>query len=386
MAWLRDRRIGLCYHDSTKASRAYTLYASVFGSHANLVSPDGEIVHRWYHPLGVQYAHLLDNGNLFVRTGPPAEADGAQNIGGSTGALLELDWEGNVVWEYHNPLLHHDSHVLENGNLLNLIWRKLPPKVHDQVQGGHQHDEDPELMWGDVVQEISREGSIVSEWRSWEHLSFAKDRICPLESHKEWTHANAIDRHADGRWLISFRLIDTIATIDPKTGKFLWKWGPGTLSHQHDAHWLENGNILIFDNGTHRRRGPSYSRVIELDPGTEEIVWQYQAPTILAFYSFMVGSARRMPNGNTFICEGATGRLFEVTPEGETVWEFVTPFMYPSRFGHTPAIFRAHRYLESDPRVRIDSINPDTHAELRTRIERDGVQLEAGKDPRVNAP
>jgi hypothetical protein len=65
----------------------------------------------------------------------------------------------------------------------------------------------------------------------------------------------------------------------------------------------------------------------------------------------MVSGAERLAGGNTFITEGATGRLFEITPEGEVVWEYVSPFVQPSKFGPTPAIFRAHRYALGDPRI-----------------------------------
>ena len=144
--------------------------------------------------------------------------------------------------------------------------------------------------------------------------------------------------------------------------------GSRVLSHPHAATWLDNGHVLIFDNGCHRRRGPGFSQVIEVDPQTDEIVWTYRDPTILGFYSFMVSGADRLPNGNTLITEGATGRLFEVTPEGETVWEYVSPFVLESRFGPTPAVFRAHRYAADDPRFDAVTLDPARFADLTRRI------------------
>ncbi len=122
--------------------------------------------------------------------------------------------------------------------------------------------------------------------------------------------------------------------------------------------------------------------MLEVDPDTNEIVWTYQAETIVGFYSFMVSGAERMENGNTLITEGATGRLFEVTPEGETVWEFVSPFIMKSVFGPTPAIFRAHRYALSDPRLADKVLEPERYAELN-RLIAAGVEQ---RDPLLDPP
>ena len=368
MAWIRKRPFGLVYLDAEQAFAGYTLFCSVRGHHATLLDPEGRGVWRWRHEEGIQHAEMLPNGSLLVHTLPPEDAGGAEQIGGSAGALLELDPDSKVVWEYRNPLLHHDYYRLPNGNHLILLWRKLPEGVGEQIRGGHYHEDDPERMWGDVVQEITPDGRVVTEWRSWEHLGFEEDVICPLESHKEWTHANSIDVTPDGDWLISFRLTSSVGIVDPVSGAFKWKWGPGVLSHQHAATWLENGHVLIFDNGCHRQRGPNFSQVLEVDPASEEIVWRYRDATILGFYSFMGSGADRLPNGNTLITEGSTGRLFEVTAEKETVWEYVSPFVLDGRFGPTPAVFRARRYASDDPRLAGYTLDPEPFAELTRRI------------------
>ena len=93
------------------------------------------------------------------------------------------------------------------------------------------------------------------------------------------------------------------------------------LDLPHHASLLENGNILLFDNGTSRK----YSRVLEVNPGTEKIEWEYKAPNPESFYSETRGAAQRLPNGNTLITESHKGRVFEVTPDKEIVWEFYNP-------------------------------------------------------------
>ena len=103
---------------------------------------------------------------------------------------------------------------------------------------------------------------------------------------------------------------------------------------------LENGNILVFDNGTYR----GHSIVREIEPRSGEIVWQYaHQPRQFyhhKFFSFSWGSAQRLPNGNTFSLDGNRGRLFEITPAGEIVWEYVNGFLGTFRYGPIKRIER----------------------------------------------
>jgi Arylsulfotransferase (ASST) len=368
MTWIRNRPLGLVYRDKAKSFGGYTLYSPVRGHHADLLDCEGRVVHQWHHPEGIQHLKWLPNGRLLVQTLPPESSEGLENTGGLTGALLELDQDSHVVWEYRDLYMHHDYQRLDNGNTLVIRWSKLPAEVSARVQGGHIADDDPDWMWGDVVREIDPAGEVVREWRSWDHLSTDHHIKCPLESRKEWTHLNSIELTPTGDWLMSFRLTSTIAIVDGSTGDVRWRWGPGVLSHQHHATWLDNGHILLFDNGCHRLDGPTFSQVLEVDPITNQVAWSYKAESIMAFYSFMVSGCQRLPNGNTFITEGATGRLFEVTPEGETVWEYVSPWMMPSRFGATAAVFRAYRVAEDDPRLAGLALSPAPHDSLNERI------------------
>ncbi len=117
------------------------------------------------------------------------------------------------------------------------------------------------------------------------------------------------------------RQIDIIGVIDVEKERIVWSWGTDELQAPHHPSLLENGNILIFDNGVDRR----YSRVIELNPVTEEIDWEYSAKPPGSFYSPTRGAAQRLPNGNTLITESDKGRVFEVTEDGTIVWEFFSP-------------------------------------------------------------
>ena len=380
MTWTRNRPLGLVYRDKKKSFGGYTLYSPARGHHADLLDAEGRIVHQWRHAEGIQHVKWLPNGNLLVQTLPPADAEGAENIGGSAGALLELDHDSNVVWRLDDAYMHHDYLRLDDGTTLYVRWEKLPADVAARVEGGHTSKDDPDWMWGDEIRHVDADGTILRTWRSWEHLSTDHHVKCPLESRKEWTHCNSLELTPTGDWLVSFRLTDTVAIIDGSTGDVRWRWGAGHLSHQHHATWLDNGNIQILDNGCHRKEAPSFSQVVEVEPTSKKVVWSYQATPILAFFSFMVSGAERLPNGNVLITEGATGRLFEITPDGETVWEFVAPWLLPSRFGDTTVVFRAYRIPEDDPRVEGLTLSPAPYDDLNTRTSA-GELLRADDEP-----
>ena len=125
------------------------------------------------------------------------------------------------------------------------------------------------------------------------------------------------------------------------------------LYGQHDVQWIEEGmpgegNLLLFNNG--ERGGRDHSSVDELSTpitedgqyeieegvafGPKEALWTYGNKDSERFSSSFISGAQRLPNGNTLICSGADGRLFEVSPKGEIVWEYVNGFFDE---GITPA-------------------------------------------------
>ena len=192
----------------------------------------------------------------------------------------------------------------------------------------------------------------------------------------DWLHTNSVDYNEDfDQIMITIHNFNEVWVIDHSTtteeaaghtggnsgkgGDLLYRWGnpraygAGTINDQkffdqHDTTWIEEGrpgegNLLVYNNGVNRPSG-DYSSVDEIVPpvdefgnysyepgspfGPEEQVWIYTAENPTSFYSFYVGGAERLKNGNTLICEGARGKFFEVTPEKEIVWEYVNN--YPS--------------------------------------------------------
>jgi hypothetical protein len=119
---------------------------------------------------------------------------------------------------------------------------------------------------------------------------------------------------------VSVHKLDTVAVIDPRSRRAVWV-ASGLWQAQHEPVLLPNGRMLVFDN---LGRGGS-SRIVEFDPVTQKVHWQYGGAPNEPFASWKVGVQQRLPNGNTLITESTEGRAFEVTPQGHIVWEFMNP-------------------------------------------------------------
>lgn len=340
MSYARTSLKGVMFCDSRRAYNGVTLFTPLEEKDVWLIDMLGRPVNHWetgYQP-GCD-AKLLPNGNLLyagkISDGPLATLEGAGGI------LLEVDWDGNIVWEYKDPYLHHAFHRTKNGNTLVLKWVKVPDKIAARIEGGDPGTEMNGVVWGDAIQEITPDGKVVWEWVGHEYINLDTTYRCPVCPRNTWTHANAVSELSDGNILTSFVKTDTIAIIDKKTGNFKWQWGPGMIAHQHCPTMLDNGAILVFDNGMHPPGFAfGFSRVMEVKPETNEIVWIYGGDDhTCEFYSATLGSCQRLPNENTLICEGNTGRIFEVTQNLELVWEFANNL--PSSEPH-PAQTRSH--------------------------------------------
>ncbi len=270
-------------------------------------------VPTWAVWLSNRARHACLNGRVDGR-----DSDFLSSTPWKGGALLEVDWQGEVLWEVRHPDHHHDGIRLASGNALLLCLTEIPCDIAQRVAGGQPGTEHDGRMYADYLVEMTTDGRIVWEWRSWEHLEPESYPIVnPQDARSEWTHANTVVELPDGNLMLSFRHLSTVVIVDRRSRGVIWQVGPPLLHNQHAPSLLPNGNILIFDNGTHRAPLP-YSRVIEIDPATREVV---------------------------LINEGASGRLFEVTAEGQLVWEYINPyFSGPTARDQRNSVFRAYRY------------------------------------------
>ncbi|MBP2641138.1 MAG: hypothetical protein H6Q66_2089 [Firmicutes bacterium] len=298
--------------------------------------------------------------------------------------------EGNPVG-YYVPGM--DPKV-DSGNTLILVHKNVKnPKISDKV------------LLDDSIIEVNWDGDIVWEWNCNEHFdefgfSEAAKNILFRDPNMrsagggmgDWMHINSMSVLGPNKWydagderfhpdniIWDGREANIIAIISKKTGKIVWKVGPeydtseelkklGWIIGQHHAHMIPRGlpgegNIIVFDNGGWGGYGApnpgsptgrmnalrDYSRVLEFDPVSLKIVWQYtpaEAGYIVPvdasrFYSPFISGAQRLPNGNTLITEGSGGRLIEVTADHEIVWEYISPY-WGKQF-KINMIYRAYR-------------------------------------------
>jgi hypothetical protein len=339
-------RTGVTVNSRDKAYGGYNLYCSEVSPAAFLMDMEGNVVHRWEYSTGRTrrwtwaYAIMLANGDLVV-------VDRPKN-------LMRLDWDSNLLW-IREMEVHHDIAELPDGSLL----------VTDRETWRHRGV----LVRFPAIVRVSGEGEEMERWSAYEHLDEIKqafdqrsfldgildsliaageppevDEKTPgrVEFYKkdgeilyDYFHMNTISiipynilgardpRFAAGNLLICFRNVNQIAVLEKDTKEILWVWGEGVLEWPHHPTMLENGHILLFDNGIKRR----YSRVLEIDPVTGNFEWQYIGDPPESFYSAFKGSAQRLPNGNTLICDSEAGRAFEITPAGEIVWDWWNPDM-----------------------------------------------------------
>ena len=300
----------------------------------------------------------------------------------------------------------------------------------------------PHQLLDDCVIEIDREGNILWEWSVIDHFNefgfteeqknaMYRDPTMRPTGQGDLFHINCASYVGPNHWydegderfnpeniIMDSRECNIMFIVSHETGEIVWQVGPdftktpelrifGTIIGPHHTHMIPKGlpgegNIMVYDNGgwagygapnqfsktglkVSRRDG---SRVIEFDPTTLEIVWECKgeeigetdAPfTTHYFYSPLTSDAQRLPNGNTFICEGTSGRFMEFTPDNELVWEYNYP-----RLG-SGLIYRAYRIpydwvpqLPEQEEVAIERIDNTEYVlpgAEKFDLEADGVQV-----------
>jgi hypothetical protein len=306
---------GVTLYDRESASPGYTLYNGP--ARAVLVDMEGNVAHEWTNASlkEWEYAEMLPNGDLIVLL--------------ARRSISRLDWSGKLLWE-RKLQAHHDFCFMPDGDVAVLVHEKvLVPEISEQP------------IESDAIARISPAGEITTFWHLHEHRrELAK--WCPPEAltsvsenvpDDDWSHANTIEVIGEtptaasikafrpGNILFCARNLDFVGIIDVQSGEIVWGWGPGELDHPHQPSLLPNGHILVFDNGFFR----GWSRVVEYDPVTASVVWEYRTERPEDFFSMGRGSCQKLPNANVLITDSTHGRVFEVTPEGRTVWTFFNP-------------------------------------------------------------
>ena len=338
---------GVIYYQPDRAWPGYNLYVSRRSGFVHLMDMDGNNVHRWdcsrfASKGGYHHAQLHEDGRLFVIR---------ENV-----ALYCVDWSSNLLWE-EKLKAHHDIAFLDDGSLFTL---------HRKLRGYRGLK-----VYFDVILHLGEDGREINRWCTYQHLDeiktaldtrlFVDTILDSIESggnppggvtpdvkkalgrkgnkKVDHFHLNTVQvmpktylagrdrRFGEGNLLVCFRNVNQIAILEKGTYRILWSWGAEDLQWPHQPTLLPSGNILIFDNGVERE----FSRVIELEPLSGEIVWEYTAGTPEEFFTSGGGSTQRLPNGNTLISETNNGRVFEISPHGEVLWLWLNPATWRDR-------------------------------------------------------
>jgi hypothetical protein len=330
---------GVVRHDRERAWDGLNLFKSPGSVETFLMDMDGRVVHTWRAPGGSdatwKMAELRPGGQVIAMV----------NL-----RRLELvDWDSTLIWSVDVPA-HHDLDVDADGRILVLTdaLREVPIRgetITLRDNGIAVFSPDGERLgetWlsGLFADQITE----AAVKRAVDHLAETPDHDHRRDLALDVFHANTLEvlprdvpgLGRAGQVLVSIRNLDLIAVVDLDGPRVVWSWGPGELEAQHQPTLLENDNLLVFDNGGDRL----WSRVIELDPRRGEIVWEYRDDPPEEFYSRTRGGAERLPNGNVLVTESNLGRVFEVTRDGDTVWEFLNPLVEDGMRG---TIYRLHR-------------------------------------------
>jgi len=388
-AWPSVYPVGTTVYKPDKAFNGYTLYSymGVNGpmkafydtpSFMYLIDMSGKVVHTWKLPLPAMHGELLPNGNLIcsgrdkVMDTPDRPGKCKYWMGGGTGWLFELDWDGNIVFQYRDQNMHHDFEKLPNGNYMYIGWEQVQKELQKKVRGGVIGTEHKGgVMWNDYLREITPDGKVVWEWHANAHMDPDIDIMGPIHHRNEWLHCNNVDLTANGDILIDGRHTDGMMIIDKKSGDIKWRWGNEayldkktgriemhhfpdgengvghvTMGGPHDCNEIEPGlpgagNIICFDNGMYA----DISRAVEVDPKTGKVAWESDGKSwSRIFYSNFISSAQRLPNGNTLLCSGGEGQFREYTRDHELVWEYIAPTPDNIIPMAGASVFRINRY------------------------------------------
>ncbi len=361
---LADSSSWISVYDPDLADNGYTL-AFFMRRLPILLDMNGRVVHSWPEARVKSRLRLSAEGNLLAI--------------GLDRSVVEYDWDGAEIWRhtFNGQTPHHEVIWLDNGNVLTVVR-----------PGGKKTD--------DIV-EIDRSGAVVWRWSGQRLEPFFSE----VESKGDLTHINSVqelfdnpwydegdDRFRPGNLLVSARNLNLIFIIDRPSGEVVWTYD-FELDLQHEALMIDgklpgHGNILLFNNGYRSTYAYRQSSVLEIDPVTHEVLWEWAEK---GFYSSTGGIEQPLSNGNILISSSRSGRAFEVTREGRIVWQWTPPYdpNRPQRYAydHCPQLAALEHTAETtiEPAPGYRYIDPDVYQFARrgalSKINIDGTKVNA---------
>jgi hypothetical protein len=352
-----DHPEGITVDKPGQAYDGFTLVTTTHGPRATLLDMRGTVVHQWElpfsqawphsphvpDPVGAEQihwfrCHLFPNGDLLAIY--QAERDTPSGYG-----LVKLSKDSKLLWKYEGRV-HHDLDVDEQGTIFTLtekVTREAPagldylptPYVAESLvvlsPDGQEVASVPIAeAFRDSAYSLLLSTAIAEQAIPKDRANFASafDSLLGPLSKGDLIHANSVrvltpararkfPLFQAGQVLVSLRSFDCLAVLDVHKRSVVWA-ARGPWRIQHDAEFLDNGHLLVFDNHGWTKG----CRVLEYDPVTQAIPWSYSNADASPFFASFRGMKQRLPNGNTLIVDPENRRLFEVTGAKEVVWEF----------------------------------------------------------------
>ncbi len=372
----RDERMGVVKYDEAASAGGLTFFSTGEGRSAYLVAMDGTIVHQWTlahrdiwprpdyvqrivpdHARVLSRAQLLPDGSVLA----VYHGNGSHPLGYG---LAKIDKNSQLVWAYSDAT-HHDVEVdSKTGHIYTLSHRIRT----EPYPGMHTTKARPPL-YEDFLVILSPDGQRLKKMSFFDLFSHSpyqgvieqlrRDPVGGDTPAGDMLHPNGIEiitsdvagkapMLIEGNILVSFRNNNMLAVIDPKEETVTWATFLPTR-FQHDPRLLPDGSVIVFDNEGHTGPG-GRSRVVRIDPNTSEILWQYTGTENEPLYSAYHSAVDPLPNGNILITESLNGRLLEITPDGEIVWDYRSPWQETDANGKTkvPAFYRARRFEQKE--------------------------------------
>ncbi|HEX7252210.1 MAG TPA: arylsulfotransferase family protein [Thermoanaerobaculia bacterium] len=339
-------------YDRTLVQDGLNFFTSGNAPEAILMDMDGKVVKRWTADAlkaipGVQLSTSHSGHESFLRDAQLLPDGGIIGMFDEIG-VVRLDASSRVEWVWRGPV-HHDLCLDEEGHAWSILHeRRVVPELNRV-----------EPVLDDFFVELSSEGKLLRRMSLAD--SFLRSRYAAMlldipAFSEDVFHTNSIvvlDGSAAGRLpafrrgnlLVSIKRLNAVAVIDPDARKVVWALA-GQWYGQHSARLLPSGHVLLFDNlGTMR---PA-SRVLEVDPVTQQVIWSFGGRDGENILSETVGFVERLGNGNTLITESDRGRVLEVTPDHRVVWEFVNPALVGKHKEHVAIVYFMERVSRDQP-------------------------------------
>lgn len=362
--WFTDKRP----HDKTALGDGMILLC--FGrlpGYMMLIDNEGEV--RWYwqvDDIGVRAVSLTSRGTFLAMLRPfvkdviddytmtPEQIRndehkkpmrrGSIGFAGGTG-LAEVSLTGETMWrldldkiekEKDYQVIHHDI-LMDEEHHIHTLYR--PKKIATiSVNGKMEAD----TLGGDGIMVIDTLGNVLKTWSVWSIWDIKNDPYI-VEYRYDRFHINGFCFDKAGNYLLSAPIEDQIWKVDAKSGELIWRFGrdgdfkmdtTAYFSFQHSPYIMENGDLMLFDNGLHNQQ--SGCRAFRLDEETRTAETTICALLPADKYTSRMGNASMLPNGNLLQCSSKTGSVMVTDKEGNVLWESVMHFA-PYRAVYVPA-------------------------------------------------